>query len=741
MIIRPAKFLFPALFLFAVQCLLAGNVTIIDSRHYSHVMGENRNFRIFLPPGYYDDPLERYPVIYFYHGWSQRYFGGTSTPGAEEGFLTDVEKIAGFVALNDVIVVRPDGYNRSPGEPYNLRPYNIGPVENHRQFPLYFPELVNFIDENYNTLPDRNNRAISGLSMGGFMAFWIGGKYPDMVSAVGNFCGSPEFFAGPYSMPVEYRHMDMYKNYDGVNVILHYGNRDFIRAYHRDMNKIWTQVMENYHYRIYEAAHTTCGLEDMFGAFMETFNDPPKKPLRWSHIDVYPSFSVWDYSVESDREIPGFTIIENVDEKGFRSSVRNFLPDGELMPFVKLKITTAPVYEKNQLYKVSLIDVEKAEATIRNICSDSTGRLTIVTGGGVSEIGISRAGDIPNPGIASVELLNSPWVIPHQNIDIKISLFNKGITGAREVKAVMSAVRENAVVPGSESDFGTIDVNEVQESLIPFTFRITSDTVEIQKFRLAISDVDGNKWVDYFEIPVKGDLPEIKDFLIADGSEFTVAAAGVDSVSMVLGQGNGDGMVNPGESIMILIKDQGLYRRTELYTNDPFVNPRGTNIRLSDNWGRYDHVGGSNKSSVALISSDCPPGHRIRFIASYWLPDYPDHIIKQGIITIGVSGKDQTPPVISWITVSGDNTIQVRIIDGSEIKHARARFTPIDDPAGSFEVFLNDSGLKGDRVPGDGVYSKGIPERGFGLFNIEIAAEDVFGNEIIHIDPGEYVIY
>jgi len=42
-----------------------GDVTIIDSQHYSTVFGEIRNFRIFLPPHYFDTPPKRYPVIYF----------------------------------------------------------------------------------------------------------------------------------------------------------------------------------------------------------------------------------------------------------------------------------------------------------------------------------------------------------------------------------------------------------------------------------------------------------------------------------------------------------------------------------------------------------------------------------------------------------------------------------------------------------------------------------------------------
>jgi poly(3-hydroxybutyrate) depolymerase len=128
------------------------------------------------------------------------------------------DNIENFVASHDVIVVKPDGYNRSPDEKYYPRPYNMGPVETYRQFPMYFPELVEYIDTYYRTIADREHRGISGLSMGGFMTFWIAGKYPHLLSAAGNFCGSAEFVVGPKDFPVEYKHMDMYKNYGGVKL-------------------------------------------------------------------------------------------------------------------------------------------------------------------------------------------------------------------------------------------------------------------------------------------------------------------------------------------------------------------------------------------------------------------------------------------------------------------------------------------------------------------------------------------
>jgi len=719
----------------------ASKTIIIDSRHYSNIFGEIRNFRIFLPPGYYDDPEKRFPVIYYYHGWSQRYFGSTSVQGADEGESNNGDNIANFVATHDVIIVKPDGYNRKPQEEYYLRPYNISPVETYRQYPLYFPELVNYIDANFRTIPNRDHRAISGLSMGGFMTFWISGKYPHLVTAAGNFCGSAEFIIGPADFPVEYRHIDMAKNYEGLNVRLNFGNKDFIRCYHRDMNRVWTQLMDNYVYKVYEAEHTTCGLGEMFEFIMDTFKDPPGKPEKWNHIDVYPEFDVWDYLVSTDREKAGFTILENVDEKGFRCSVREFLPDGELMPYVRLSVTTAPVYEKNHLYVVNDFDEQSLKLTRKNIKSDSSGRLKIETNGGIHEIGINKTKDSPVLCIASAEVINLPWVTPGKETGVQIQLLNKGFTNAGNVSAVLSPTRNTAKVIRNTSSYGVIGIGETKKAVQSFTFIVSPDSIEVVKFKLTIRDGKNNEWTEYLEIPVRKDPPEVKDFVVADGRTFRVASAGTDTSTLFLGTGNGDGIANPGESLVILVKDQGLYRRTEMISGDPFINKDGINARMSDNWSGYDHVGGSQKYSIPLVSSECPQDHQVEFLTSWWLPAYPDHIIVQGKIRVKVTGKDITPPVIRWADVSGDNTVQVKAFDGSEIKEVKAIFTDKDDPKRTIEIVLNDEGKEGDRIEADRLFSLKIPEQKFGQFKMEIEVTDSFGNRQNVKQDGFFVLH
>jgi len=734
--------------------LKAGDVIIMDSRHYSNVFGEVRNYRIFLPPDYDQDPLKRYPVIYFFHGWSQRYFGfvGQDYANMDRGDDNKGDNIAAFVSSHEVIVVKADGYNRSADEKYSLRPYNVSPVETFRQFPLYFPELVEHIDASYRTVADRNHRAVSGLSMGGFMTMWVSGKYPHLVSAAGNFCGSAEFMVGPRLFPVEMRHADMYRNYEGVNVRLNYGDKDFIRYYHRDLNRIWTQVVDNYEYKIYDAAHSTCGMGEMFGFILRTFENPPAKPEKWNHIDVYPDFTVWDYKVMSDRVIPGFTILENVDKRGFRCSVREFLPDGELMPFVSLVITTPPLYDKNQEYIINDIDTRNRKSSRHMTRSDNQGRLMIRISGSSHEIGINNKGDEPEIAVDSYFTENMKWAVIGKEVRVSVRLLNKGLRTAEGITATMIPARKTAAIISGVSAFPDIPVNEVREGRNLFSFIVKTDSIEIEKFRLIIRDRKKNQWDGIIEIPLRTDLPGITDFEIADGRTMTVVKAGTGSETVLLGRGNGDGKANPGESVVILVRDNGKLYRTSLLYNDDNLDPYGTRIRMSDNWTNLDHVGGSAKYSVPLISSQCPAGHRAEMLAEYWLPEYPNHIIRRGKINLTVDGKDNTPPVLRWVKIPGDNVIQVKLYDGSKIRSVKAKFTSradpqefsevrFRDPKKTFEVQLNDDGKEGDRAGSDNVFSCRIPFRDFFIYNVEIEAADSSGNTMNEAYPESFIIH
>jgi S-formylglutathione hydrolase FrmB len=702
---------------------------IIDSRHYSNVFGEIRNFRIFLPKGYSNDRQKRYPVIYFFHGWGQRYFGEGSDEyaGYDKGEQNKGDNIANFVAKHDVIVVKADGYNRRPNEEYYRRPYNVLPVETYRQFPIYFPELVNYIDRNYRTIADRQHRAVSGLSMGGFMTFFLAAKYPHMVSSAGSFCGAPEFTIGPIDFPVEYKHMDMYRNLDGINVRLHYGDKDFIRSYHNDMNRMWSQVMDNYKWKIYDAEHSTCGLGEMFDTIMNTFSHPLPKPSRWNHIEVYPEFSVWDYHVSSDRTVAGFTVLENVDKRGFRSSVREFVPDGQLIGNVQLTITTAPLYEKNQTYLINDIDITSGKSNQITLQSDNEGRLMITLNGNLHEIGINKQTDRAELALADFDLQGAGWATHGKEVKIALRLLNKGMSAAKNAKATITAFRNNVKIDNGSVAFGAIAVNEIKGANTTVSFTTNTDTVDIIKFRVDVND-GGNQWTQYIDLPVKKQVPEIKEFEIADGRNISVANSGIDVKAIQLGKGNGDGVANPGESIVVLVKDSGKLWRTDLTFSDSALNPGGLVTRRSDWWTDMDHVGASAKYDEVLIAADYPQNKEAEFFAEYWLPKYPMHIVKQGLVKIKISGKDITPPAIDSIQFRGDNTIEVKVTDGGDIKSVTAKMIRQYELEKVIDVQLKDDGANGDRTPDDHVFSAHIPDQKFATYRIVVEAIDASGN-------------
>lgn len=731
------------LFVFAFADVIAqerDSATIIDSRHYSNVFGETRNYRVFLPPSYSQHSDKRYPVIYFFHGWSQRYFGSSDPYGDfDKGNENGGDNIANFVSAHDVIVVKADGYNRSPDETYYVRPYNVTPVETYRQFPIYFPELVDHIDTYYRTIADRGHRGISGLSMGGFMTFWIAGKYPHLVSAAGNFCGSAEFTVGPKDFPVEYRHLDMYRNYGGMNVRLHYGDKDFIRGYHVDLNKVWTQVMDNYSYKIFDAAHSTAGMGEMFSFILKTFDNAPARPARWDHIDVYPEFTVWNYKVMTDRSEPGFTVIENVDVRGFRCSVRQHLPDGRLMPSVRIAIKTPAIYEPNQSYLINDLNTTTQHASQKNVKSDQEGRLTLHLDGDLHEIGINKKTDKPNLSVTSTAIRNRPWATHDEEVQIAVTVLNKGLSTAKKVRASLTATRPGTAVANGLANIADIAANESESAT--FSFRVEGADLEMTRLKITLRDDKRNEWTEHIDIPVKKKVAEIRDFEIADGRLVTVVKSGIDTETVTLGHGNGDGIANPGESIVVLVRDGDKLWRTDLTTNDPHVNPFGINVRKSDSWSPFDHVGASAKYDVPVIASNCPENHAIDFFVEYWQPEYPLHIIRQGTVTVNVKGKDATAPVIGDVRATGDNIIQVNLIDGSDVRNVRATVIDEKDPKKTLVTELTDDGMNGDRAKDDMVFSVKIPSQVFGIFRVLIEAEDAAGNKTRHEPEERFVLH
>lgn len=157
-----------------------------------------RLFNIYLPPHYNQaDTATRYPTVYWCIG-----FNGNNESATNNDIQGILDTYINNGQIMPMIVIFPDpsldltyrfpdpfcgfppGPCKLPGFPSGFSSYGnsfyINSALNNVMYEDYFiQELIPFIDANYNTIPDRNFRAIAGHSMGGYGALYLGMKHPE----------------------------------------------------------------------------------------------------------------------------------------------------------------------------------------------------------------------------------------------------------------------------------------------------------------------------------------------------------------------------------------------------------------------------------------------------------------------------------------------------------------------------------------------------------------------------------
>ncbi|MFN2396865.1 MAG: alpha/beta hydrolase, partial [Bacteroidales bacterium] len=155
----------------------AGKVVIeyLYSASLENELGEDptRRITIYLPPGY-NETTERYPVIYYLHGFTWN----DSLQIADDRFDKLLDKAIAQGKIRPVIVVIPNHHTIYRGSWYTNSPL----AGKWADFTAI--DLVSYIDKNYRTLPDSKSRGITGHSMGGFGAIRLGMLFADVFSAV-----------------------------------------------------------------------------------------------------------------------------------------------------------------------------------------------------------------------------------------------------------------------------------------------------------------------------------------------------------------------------------------------------------------------------------------------------------------------------------------------------------------------------------------------------------------------------
>ncbi|MGP0068739.1 MAG: alpha/beta hydrolase-fold protein [Isosphaeraceae bacterium] len=165
-----------------------------------------RRIFVYTPPAYDADRETRYPVLYLQHGGGEDERGWPNQ--GRVAFILD--NLIAEKKARPMLVVMEQGYARRPGEAApSLAPPSraAAPGGNRPPRPdfsrmfgafedVMVKDLIPMIDATYRTIPDREHRAMAGLSMGGMQTFQITLKHLDLFAYIGGFSGGGGGFGG-----------------------------------------------------------------------------------------------------------------------------------------------------------------------------------------------------------------------------------------------------------------------------------------------------------------------------------------------------------------------------------------------------------------------------------------------------------------------------------------------------------------------------------------------------------------
>ena len=147
---------------------------------YSNALKKDMNIAIYVPENYQDVNL---PVLYFLHGRS-----GNEEILEQLKINEITSKLIKEKKINPMIIVCPNidnsrginsanEYKEIQGK-YGI--VNLGLYEDY-----LIKEVIPFIDKNYKTISNKENRYIGGISSGGYIALHNGLRHQDLFSKIG----------------------------------------------------------------------------------------------------------------------------------------------------------------------------------------------------------------------------------------------------------------------------------------------------------------------------------------------------------------------------------------------------------------------------------------------------------------------------------------------------------------------------------------------------------------------------
>ena len=193
--------------------------------YFSKEQNKWRHAMVYTPAEYDNakNAKKRYPVLYLQHG-----MGEGETSWTLQGKMQHImdNSIAKGEAV-PMIVVMESGDIKAPfGGGSNRQGMS---TYGNSFYPVLLNDLIPYIDQNFRTKSDRENRAMAGLSWGGHQTFDIVLNNLDKFAWMGTFSGAI------FGLDVKTAYNGVFANADEFNKKIHYmymnwGSEDFIKS-------------------------------------------------------------------------------------------------------------------------------------------------------------------------------------------------------------------------------------------------------------------------------------------------------------------------------------------------------------------------------------------------------------------------------------------------------------------------------------------------------------------------------
>lgn len=220
---------------------------------YSPSMNKAIKTVVIIPDSYFEK-TENYNTIYLLHGYG----------GDHLSYIDNIPELEAYADELDFIIICPDGGNNW---------YFDSPVNKEIRYETFVSvELVSFIDSSYMSKAGRKSRAVTGMSMGGHGALYLGIKHPEIFGVIGSMSGGVDFrpfprnwelarVLGPYhEEPLNWENhtvinmVSQLKN-KGSHIFIDCGTEDFFLEANRKLHNKMLKQGTDHIYREYPGIH------------------------------------------------------------------------------------------------------------------------------------------------------------------------------------------------------------------------------------------------------------------------------------------------------------------------------------------------------------------------------------------------------------------------------------------------------------------------------------------------------